>query len=135
MSCLRFFRVRPSFGFAGNTLLLGLLLAIPASILLSTPVAAAQDRGPVQRVVQGKVSNKADKALPGAIVYLKNMTTLGVKSYIVAQDGAYRFGQLSQDADYQVWAELNGKKSDVRTISSFDNRKQFYINLQIDTGK
>lgn len=135
MSCLRFFRVRPSFLPTGSALLLVLVLAAPASAWLTGEVAAAQDRGPVQRVVQGKVFDKAEKPLPGAIVYLKDLTTLGVKSYIAAQNGAYRFGQLSQDTDYQVWAELNGKKSDVRTISSFDSRKQFYIDLQIDTGK
>jgi hypothetical protein len=118
----------------GSALLL-LLLAVPASVVLSGSVAAAQGRGPVQRVVQGKVVNKAGKPLPGAIVYLKDATSLNVKSYIVPQNGFYRFGQLSQDTDYQVWAELDGKKSDVRTISSFDNRKQFYIDLVIDTGK
>jgi len=55
-----------------------------------------------------------------------------VKSYIASDDGSYRFGQLAQNADYQLWAESGGKKSSVKNISSFDNRKEFDITLKID---
>jgi len=35
----------------------------------------------------------------------------------------------------QLWAESGGKKSGVKNPSSFDSRKQFDINLKIDTSK
>ena len=92
-------------------------------------------RGPVQRVVQGKVIDHADAALKGAVVYLKDGHTLSVKSFIADDQGEYRFGQLAQNTDYELWAESNGKKSSVKTISSFDSKNQFYINLKIDTSK
>ena len=97
--------------------------------------AQAQQRGPVQRVVQGRVTDKADTALKGVIVYLKDTHSLAVKSSITDETGAYRFGQLDPNTDYEIWAESNGKKSATKTISSFDSKNQFYINLKIDTGK
>ena len=97
--------------------------------------AMAEQRGPAQRIVSGKVVDKADAALKGSVVYLKDDKTLSVKSFIADDSGGYRFGQLSQSTDYELWAELNGKKSNTRTISSFDNKNEFVINLKIDTGK
>jgi hypothetical protein len=108
--------------------LLGFALA-PA--LLAAP-AAAQQRGPVQRVVQGKITNSANAAMKGAVVYLKDGHTLAVKSFIANDQGEYRFGQLAQNTDYEIWAEHDGKKSSVKTISSFDSKNQFYINLKIE---
>jgi hypothetical protein len=95
----------------------------------------AQQRGPVQRIVQGKVMDKSDAVVKGAVVYLKDTHSLAVKSNITDDEGAYRFGQLAQNVDYEIWAESNGKKSGTKTISSFDNKNQFFINLKIDTGK
>jgi len=90
-----------------------------------------------QRVVEGKVEDKADVAIKGAVVYLKDGHTLSVRSYISGNDGSYRFGQLAQNTDYQLWAEYpaGGKKSAVKNISSFDTRTAFNITLKIDTAK
>lgn len=92
----------------------------------------AQDRGPVQRVVQGKVLSTSDAPVPNAVVYLKDMKSLAVKSFITGPDGVYRFGQLTPGVDYAVYAELNGKKSSVKTVSAFDAKNQFIINLHLD---
>jgi hypothetical protein len=93
---------------------------------------SAQQRGPVQRVLQGKVTDKADAAIKGAVVYLKDDHTLSVRSYFSDSEGAYRFGQLAQNTDFEVWAESDGRKSSVKTISSFDSKNQVTINLKID---
>lgn len=93
---------------------------------------SAQQRGPEQRVVQGKVVDGANAPIKGAVVYLKDSRSLAVKSFFSDAQGEYRFGQLSQNSDYQLWAENNGKKSAMKTISSFDNKNQFFINLKID---
>jgi hypothetical protein len=115
----------------------GMLSLACCSVASLTLVAAgvpvfAQDRAPAQRVVQGKVVDKADAVVNGAVVYLKDDHSLAVKSYITDVQGTYRFGQLAQNTDYELWAESNGKKSSVKTISSFDSKDQFYINLKID---
>jgi Carboxypeptidase regulatory-like domain len=108
-----------------------------AGVSVVTPSVSlfAQQRGPVQRVVQGRVMDKASATLQGAVVYLKDGHSLSVKSYISDEQGGYRFGQLSQNTDYEIWAEHDGKKSPVKTISSFDSKNQIYLDLKIDTGK
>ena len=93
---------------------------------------SAEQRGPAQRVVQGKVVDADNKPIKGAVVYLKDTRSLSVKSFFSDDDGNYRFGQLSQNTDYEVWAENNGKKSAVKTVSSFDSKSQFVINLKIE---
>jgi hypothetical protein len=101
-----------------------------AALAVDSPALLAQDQAP--RVVSGKVVDKEGTGMKGATVYLKDGHTLSVKSYVASDDGTYRFGQLAQNADYQLWAEAEGKKSGVKTISSFDTRTQFNITLKID---
>jgi hypothetical protein len=114
-----------------------LVIGVTIAILSVSPaprfVAMAQEQ--TQRVVQGKVVDKSDAPLKGAVVYLRDGHTMAVKSYISTEDGAYRFGQLSKNSDYSVWAENDGKKSPVKNISSFDTKAEFNILLKIDTGK
>jgi hypothetical protein len=35
--------------------------------------------------------------------------------------------------DYEVYAQLNGHKSDTKSVSQFDDRPQVYIDLKINT--
>jgi hypothetical protein len=111
-----------------------LATCIVTVFVAAVPVVAvfAQDRGPAQRVVQGKVTDAEGAPIKGAVVYLKDSRSLAVKSYFSDDQGGYRFGQLSPNTDYEIWAENNGKKSAVKTISSFDSKSQFTINLKIE---
>ena len=116
--------------FAGKVILASCSVVILAAGVRSMS-AIAEQRGPVQRVVQGKVTDGGGAIVKGAVVYLKDDHSLAVKSYFSDDAGEYRFGQLAQNTDYEIWAESNGKKSPVKTISSFDNKNQFYIDLKI----
>jgi hypothetical protein len=102
------------------------------SVAVPGPALFAQQRGNAQRVVQGKVVDADNAPIKGAVVYLKDGRSLSVKSFFSDDEGAYRFGQLSSNTDYEIWAENNGKKSSVKTISSFDSKSQFNINLKIE---
>lgn len=87
----------------------------------------------IGRLLFGKVLDRQDNPLPNAVVYLTNTRTRGVKTYIVGPDGTYRFPALSAGIDYEVYAQYNGRKSDSKSVSQFDDRSQVYIDLKIDT--
>ena len=129
-----------------NKLLGRLLLAFVAtacSAQLQVPLGGSHsgDNAPshkgriTSRTLTGTVLDKSDKPISEAVVYLKNTKTLAVKSYISQNDGTYRFPELSLNADYEVYAEKEGKKSKTKTVSQFDDREKPNINLQIDTNK
>ena len=101
----------------------------------SWPPGFAQNIGQSERVVQGIVRDSSDQPQANAVVYLQDQKSLEVRTYITEADGHYRFGQLSSEVDYQLWAEYKGHKSKTRSISSFDSKKQFNFDLKIDTAK
>lgn len=87
------------------------------------------------RTLTGHVLNGQNAPLQKAIVYLKNTKTLAIKTYISEADGSYRFPGLASNVDYEVYAEHEGGRSDIKTLSGFDNRKQANITLKIKSGK
>jgi Carboxypeptidase regulatory-like domain len=90
---------------------------------------------PQVRTVTGTVLNNDDAPIPNAIVYLKNVKTRTIKTYIAAKDGTYQFNGLSPNIDYELYAELDGQKSQSKTLSSFDSRPKANINLRIEGKK
>jgi hypothetical protein len=83
------------------------------------------------RIVQGKVIGAQAKPVQGAVVYLKDLKKLTIQSFVSGPDGSFRFGSLSPDTDYEVWADLKGRKSATKTVSSFDTKKVFDITLKL----
>ena len=83
----------------------------------------------------GTALRNFDKPIGDAVVYLKNTKTLAIKTYISQNDGTYRFPELSLNSDYELYAQKQGKKSNTKTLSQFDDREKPNINLQIDTNK
>ena len=114
---------------------LALLCNLTALASLVLPVPPLQAQQKTQRVVEGQVVDKSGAALKGATVFLKDDHTLSVMSCIASDDGSYRFAQIAQSTDYEIWATLAGKKSEVKNISSFDTRPKFNFLLKIDTAK
>jgi hypothetical protein len=109
----------------------GFARAVLVGAVICTSLLAQSAR----KTVNGKVENTADHPLNGAIVYLQDARTMDVRSYITEADGVYRFGGISGDDDYKLWAELQGKKSETRIISSYDPKKSLLINLHIQIAQ
>lgn len=108
-----------------------ILLAVLA--LAGLPAYSKDKSGDAGRLLTGRVVDKQDAPLPSSVVYLANTRTRAVKTFIVGQDGMYRFPALSPNVDYEVYAQFKERKSDTKTVSQFDTRPTVNINLKIDT--
>jgi hypothetical protein len=108
------------------------VLFLLVAALAATAAPFAKEKAAVGRQLTGKVLDKRDNPLPNAVVYLSNTRTRAVKTYIVSNDGGYRFPELSPNIDYEVYAQYKGLKSDTKTVSQFDDRPQVNIILKID---
>jgi Carboxypeptidase regulatory-like domain len=104
-------------------------------LLVAAPAGFAQKGASPTRSLQGVVSSPEDKPVSGAVVQLKDLKTLQIRSFISQPQGNYRFQGLSPDRDYEVKAESHGMSSDTKTLSSFDSRKQAVINLKLNPKK
>jgi len=113
-----------------KALVIALTLLLVSLSAFATPFEKKADNS---RLVMGRVTDRQDGPIANAVVYLTNTRTRAVKTYIVGQDGVYRFPSLSPNIDYEVYAQFNGRKSDTKTVSQFDNRNQVNINLKVDT--
>ena len=108
------------------------LLALALARLGGPPVAIAQKGETETRALHGQVVDRNGASLEKAVVHLKNTKTLQIRTYIADKTGSFHFQGLSFNVDYQVHAEHEGASSPVRTISSFDNRKEIHISLKIE---
>jgi hypothetical protein len=84
------------------------------------------------RNVMGMVVDAQDQPANGAVVQLKDMRTLQVRSFITQSDGAYHFTGLRPDIDYQITAKFGDMTAAARTLSIFDNRKEAVLNFKLD---
>jgi len=108
--------------------------ALWAGVLPSGPnglvrEARAQNLG--QRTVMGSVVDADSALVTGATVFLRNSKTKSIRSYTSSKDGRFRFAQVSMSDDFDLWAEKEGRKSAVKTVSSWDARKEFETELKI----
>ena len=115
---------------SNRVLLAGLLVL---ALFSAVPTFAKEKDTTPGRLLTGKVIDKDDNPLPNAVVYVTDTRTRAVKTYIVGPDGTYRFPALAANVEYEIYAQSNGKASDTKRMSQFDDRKVVSIVLRIDT--
>jgi hypothetical protein len=93
--------------------------------------SAAQAQNLGQRVVTGTVVDANSDPVAGATIFLKDLKTKTIRSYSSPSDGKFRFTQVNMSEDHEIWAEKAGNKSAVKTISSWDTRKEFDCELKL----
>ena len=116
----------------------GAVFALLAAVLVPlgsrggfiAPLAAdAQSQG--YRVVFGNVLDANSEPVVGATVFLKDLKSKAIRSYTSTEKGRFRFTGAKMDEEHELWAEMNGKKSAVKTISPWDARKEFEVELKL----
>jgi hypothetical protein len=105
------------------------------SVLAVSGFAQNPNREAQLKTVRGLVLDKSENGIGAAVVFLKNVRSNQVRSYIADNQGNYRFSGLDPNADYELHAEKDGEKSAIRNISSFDARMDIVLNLKIDRKK
>lgn len=114
-------------------LLLGLLVAMPAH---AQDESKAQKKAEAQlKVLHGSVIDKSENPVPSGVVYLKNVKSQAVKTYIADDSGNYRFSGLDPNVDYEIHAEHDDMTSSTRTVSSFDSRRDIEVTLKLSKKK
>jgi Carboxypeptidase regulatory-like domain len=113
---------------ACGLLALGALPTTSTSALWA-PAAWGQNLG--DRTVSGTILDESSQPVVGATVFLKNEKTKAIRSYISTADGHFRFSQVDMSVDFDLWAEKDGKKSPTKTVSSWDDRKEFVSDLKL----
>lgn len=109
---------------------------VALALLLCATAAFAQKKGKSDdqntRSVQGTVSSAENAPVNGAVVQLKNVKTLQIRSFITKEDGNFYFHGLSPDVDYELKADFQGASSSPKTLSTFDSRKEAVVNLKLN---
>lgn len=113
------------------------MLLLAALALLAAAAAMAQtNRGePQLRTVHGIAVDGSENPVPSAIVYLVNIRTQSVKTYIADEGGNYRFSGLDPNVDYELHAEHDDLISATRTVSSFNSSRDIEIILKVSHKK
>ena len=106
--------------------------AVPTGVvgtLLNPPLARAQNIG--QRAVVGTVFDAGSNTVSGATVFLKDLKSKTIRSFTTDPKGKFRFTQVDMAEDHELWAEKDGHKSAVKTVSEWDARKEFETELKL----
>lgn len=107
------------------------LVAGPVPLITQNHLFEANAQNLGQRSVSGSVVDGDSSPVTGATVFLKNEKTKSIRSYTSAKNGRFHFAQVNMTEDYDLWAEKDGKKSAIKTVSSWDARKDFETELKL----
>ncbi len=108
-----------------------LCAALSIACLLFASALAAKQKAPATKTVSGIVVDKAEKAIGGAEVSIKDLQTGKTMAIYAEEDGRYQFSGLDPHHDYTVQAKFKGAASETRQVSSIDSRSKLVINLTI----
>jgi len=111
-------------------------VVVALAILVALPARAQDQKKEAQlRTLHGSVVDKDETPIPSSVVYLMNVKTQAVKTYIADDAGSYRFSGLDPNVDYQIHAEHNDLTSPTHTVSNFDSRRDIEVILKLSHKK
>ncbi|MGD0694255.1 MAG: carboxypeptidase-like regulatory domain-containing protein [Terriglobia bacterium] len=103
-----------------------LLCAVACSALLGVA-----KKKTISRTVSGVVLDASDNPIAGATVELSDKYTGKTVAIYTEENGSYQFADLNPNHDYEIQARSQNKSSEVRRLSSLDDRDKIVMNLRI----
>jgi protocatechuate 3,4-dioxygenase beta subunit len=111
---------------------LGAAVIVIGVIFFALSATAQDKKAEAQlRTVHGSVIDASENPVPSGVVYLVNVKTQSVKTYIADDSGNYRFSGLDPNADYEIHAEHGDMTSATRTVSSFNSSRDIEVVLKL----
>lgn len=110
--------------------------ALVLCVLASNSICAlGKEKKKISRIVMGQVLDGTESPIAGASVELTDTQT-GKKVGIYSEEsGRYQFTDLNPAHDYKVQALHKNISSNLRKVSSLDDRDKIVINLRIPPPK
>jgi hypothetical protein len=93
--------------------------------------AQAKREQQATKSLSGQVVDAQKAGVAQAVVHLKNKKTAEVRTRIAGGDGRFVIRGLDRDTDYEVHAEFQGSSSDNKAVSSFDDRDEVQVTLEL----
>ncbi len=117
------------------SVILASVLLLASATLLDAQKRKKEKVDPNTRALEGYVLSTGDVPVQGAVVQLKDLKTLAVRSFFTQQGGDYHFSGLRKDTDYEVKATYKDQESDTKRLTIFDTRNTATINLRLEEAK
>jgi hypothetical protein len=108
------------------------LLVVTLCLFFCTCVFAQVPQKSI-RTLTGLVTDSGHEPIRNAVVQLRNTENNEILTYITDNTGHYNFKRLNGSADYEVWVEFRGHRSETRSISKFDSHMAKVLNFTVRT--
>ncbi len=95
------------------------------------PPSVAKEKKPVTKTISGVVLDAADNPVAGATVELNDVDAAKKYAKYSQEGGKYQFADLDPKHEYEVRASFKGMSSEVRKVSSIDDRTLIVVNLTL----
>lgn len=114
----------------------GSFALVVLALVFALPLTAQDKKADSQlRTVHGSVIDSGENPVASGVVYLVNVKTQAIKTYIADENGNYRFSGLDPNADYELHAEHGELTSPTRTVSSFNSSRDIEVILKLSRKK
>ncbi len=105
--------------------------ALICLVVLFAPGLLAKEKKKVTKTIAGVVLDAADNPIVGAAVELNDIQADKKFAKYSEESGKYQFADLDPRHDYEVQASFKGMSSEVRRVSSLDDRRLVVLNFTL----
>jgi hypothetical protein len=100
-------------------------------MVLFVPGLAAKEKKRITKIIAGVVVDGAENPIAGATVELNDIQSGKKFAKYSQESGKYEFADLDPKHDYEVQASFKGISSEVRKVSSLDDRRVVVLNFTL----